>query len=81
MRRVMRRRRQRMAQLRALFQQHGLLPDARRDALRFRRGWTRGQLRRGWRWTEKLAPEELAVALGHIARHRGFRSNKKNAGQ
>lgn len=78
MRRVMRRRRQRMAQLRDLFQQHGLLRDAHRDALRFPEldPW---QLRVA-ALDRKLAPEELAVALGHIARHRGFRSNKKTQG-
>lgn len=78
MRRVMRRRRQRMAQLRDLFQQHRLLRDAHRDALRFPEldPW---QLRVA-ALDRKLAPEELAVALGHIARHRGFRSNKKNQG-
>jgi CRISPR-associated endonuclease Csn1 len=78
MRRVMRRRRQRMAQLRGLFQQNGLLPTASRDALRFPEldPW---QLR-VVALDKKLAPEELAIALGHIARHRGFRSNKKNQG-
>jgi len=78
MRRVMRRRRQRMAQLRVLFQQHGLLREAHRDALRFPEldPW---QLR-VVALDKKLAPEELAIALGHIARHRGFRSNKKNQG-
>lgn len=78
MRRVMRRRRQRMAQLRALFQQHGLLPDAGRDALRFP-GLDPWELRVS-ALDRKLTPEELAVALGHIARHRGFRSNKKTQG-
>ncbi len=78
MRRVIRRRRQRMAQLRALFQQNGLLPDAGRDALRCPEldPW---ELRVA-ALDRKLTPQELAVALGHIARHRGFRSNKKNQG-
>jgi len=78
MRRVIRRRRQRMAQLRVLFQQNGLLPDAGRDALRFPElgPWAL----RVAALDRKLTPQELAVALGHIARHRGFRSNKKTQG-
>ncbi|MCA3279288.1 MAG: type II CRISPR RNA-guided endonuclease Cas9 [Roseomonas sp.] len=78
MRRVIRRRRQRMAQLRVLFQQQGLLPDAERDALRFPEldPW---QLRVA-ALDRRLTPQELAVTLGHIARHRGFRSNKKTQG-
>jgi CRISPR-associated endonuclease Csn1 len=78
MRRVMRRRRQRMAQLRMLFQQNGLLTNANRDALRFP-GLEPWQLRVA-ALDRRLTPEELAVTLGHIARHRGFRSNKKNQG-
>jgi CRISPR-associated endonuclease Csn1 len=78
MRRVMRRRRQRMAQLRVLFQENGLLTDAKRDALRFP-GLDPWQLRVA-ALDRRLTPEELAVTLGHIARHRGFRSNKKNQG-
>ncbi len=78
MRRVMRRRRQRMAQLRMLFQENGLLSDAKRDALRFP-GLDPWQLRVAG-LDRRLTPEELAVTLGHIARHRGFRSNKKNQG-
>ncbi len=78
MRRVMRRRRQRMAQLRMLFQENGLLTDAKRDALRFP-GLDPWQLRVA-ALDRRLTPEELAVTLGHIARHRGFRSNKKNQG-
>ncbi|MCA3277128.1 MAG: type II CRISPR RNA-guided endonuclease Cas9 [Roseomonas sp.] len=78
MRRVIRRRRQRMAQLRLLFQQNGLLPNAKRDALRLP-GLDPWQLRVA-ALDRRLTPEELAVTLGHIARHRGFRSNKKNQG-
>lgn len=78
MRRVVRRRRQRMAELRALFEKNGLLPDRHRDALRFP-GLDPWELRVA-ALDRKLTPEELAVTLGHIARHRGFRSNKKNQG-
>ncbi len=74
-RRVIRRRRQRMAALRLMFQQHGLLADADRDALK-RPGldpWTL----RAEALERVLSGAEFAVALGHIARHRGFRSNAK----
>jgi len=75
MRRVMRRRRQRMAAVRRLFAERGILPDAGRDALR-------GEVNCPWRLRAEgldraLTPTEFAVALGHIARHRGFRSNAK----
>lgn len=74
-RRVIRRRRQRMSLIRKLFAQFGLLPDAKDDALR-----TPGI--DPWRARAEgldrlLTPAEFAVALGHIARHRGFRSNSK----
>ncbi|MGA9869197.1 MAG: type II CRISPR RNA-guided endonuclease Cas9 [Acetobacteraceae bacterium] len=76
MRRVIRRRRQRMALLRHLFANHGLLASDARDALK------RPDLRDPWTLRvdaldRRLEPDELAVALGHIARHRGFRSNSK----
>jgi len=74
-RRVIRRRRQRMNQVRHLFAQHGLLPDSKSDSLR-RPGLNPWEQRvRGL--DHHLAGEELAVALGHIARHRAFRSNSK----
>jgi CRISPR-associated endonuclease Csn1 len=74
-RRVIRRRRQRMAALRAMFQQYGLLADADRDALK-RPGLDPWQLR-AEALERPLSGPEFAVALGHIARHRGFRSNAK----
>ena len=74
-RRVIRRRRQRMAVLRQVFVAHGLLPDAGRDALAAP-GLDPWALR-GAALDRALSPTELAVALGHIARHRGFRSNSK----
>ena len=75
-RRVLRRRRQRMAQLRGLFSGHGLLEEAGADALRHRRGCDPWALRAA-ALERPLSGLELALALGHIARHRGFRSNSK----
>ena len=74
-RRVIRRRRQRMAALRVIFQQHELLADADRDALK-RPGLDPWRLR-AEALERPLSGVEFAVALGHIARHRGFRSNAK----
>lgn len=74
-RRVIRRRAQRMDKLRSLFQQHGLLPDAGKQALCIS-GMDPWKLR-AEALDRALSPPELAVALGHIARHRGFRSNSK----
>lgn len=74
-RRVIRRRAQRMRALRALLVSHGLLQSAARDALKAPGldPW----LLRADGLTRLLTPTELAVVLGHIARHRGFRSNSK----
>src|SRR6185312_1713912 len=74
-RRVIGRRRQRMADVRRLFVLHGLLEAASRDALR-RKGLDPWALRTAG-LQRVLSRLELAVALGHIARHRGFRSNAK----
>jgi CRISPR-associated endonuclease Csn1 len=74
-RRVIRRRHQRMAAARQLFHQHLLLEHADRDALRLP-GLDPWQLR-AQGLTRALTGPELAAALGHIARHRGFRSNSK----
>ena len=78
-RRVIRRRRQRMAKLRQLFHESGLIADAARDALA-----QKPEEQRSDPWTlrsaaldRSLTGPELAQALGHIARHRGFRSNAK----
>jgi len=79
MRRVIRRRAQRMAEVRRLFVAHGLLAGAGRDALRpdaLKTGadpWTL----RAEGLTRALSGAELAAALGHIAAHRGFKSNSK----
>jgi CRISPR-associated endonuclease Csn1 len=74
-RRVIRRRRQRMAALRMMFQQHGLLTEAHRDALK-QPGLDPWRLRAEG-LERPLSGLEMAVVLGHIARHRGFRSNAK----
>jgi CRISPR-associated endonuclease Csn1 len=75
MRRVLRRRRQRMNELRQLFREHGLIPDESRDALKSP-GLDPWVLRAA-ALERQLAGPELAIALGHIARHRGFKSNSK----
>ncbi|MGB0697085.1 MAG: type II CRISPR RNA-guided endonuclease Cas9 [Rhodospirillaceae bacterium] len=75
-RRVIRRRRQRMNAIRRLFADVALLPHAHRDALKIP-GLNPWQLRLASE-TRALSDPELAVALGHIARHRGFKSNAKN---
>lgn len=75
LRRVIRRRAQRMSGIRRLFHNHSLLPSAGPDALK-RAGLDPWELRA--RGLDKLlAPAELAVALGHIAKRRGFKSAAK----
>ncbi|MBI2242281.1 MAG: type II CRISPR RNA-guided endonuclease Cas9 [Magnetospirillum gryphiswaldense] len=75
MRRVIDRRRQRMNAIRALLHRHGLLDDAGKDALA-------SCADAPWRaraegLERQLSPRELALALGHMAKHRGFKSNSK----
>lgn len=86
-RRVVRRRRQRMNAIRRLLVEHGILSDQSSNALRdaLQRASSKSDGARVTPWTLRaaahnrlLTPEELAVVLGHIARHRGFRSNSKN---
>jgi CRISPR-associated endonuclease Csn1 len=75
MRRVLNRRRQRMNGVRALFKAHGLIEsdtktvfkDAKYDPWALRAAGL----------DRKLTALEFAVALAHIAKHRGFRSNSK----
>lgn len=75
LRRVIRRRAQRMADIRRLFADQGLLAGNEPDALK-RAGLDPWELRA--RGLDKLlAPAEFAVALGHIAKRRGFKSAKK----
>ncbi len=75
LRTVLRRRRQRMTALRQLFQASGLLAEDRPGALRIT-GLHPWELR-AEALDRPLHGNELAVALGHIAKHRGFRSNSK----
>lgn len=75
LRRVIRRRAQRMAEIRRLFAQHGLLAGHEPDALK-RAGLDPWELRaRGL--DKPLSPAEFASALGHIAKRRGFKSARK----
>lgn len=75
LRRVIRRRAQRMGEVRRLFAQHGLLAGKEPDALK-RAGLDPWELRaRGL--DKPLSPAEFAVALGHIAKRRGFKSARK----
>jgi CRISPR-associated endonuclease Csn1 len=79
MRRVIRRRKQRMNAVRRLLNEHGLLTETGSEALRFR-GVSPWDVRA--KATDKLlTAHELAIALGHIARHRGFKSNAKSRGE
>lgn len=75
MRRVLRRRRQRMNDLRAMFKTVGLLESRDKNALKVR-GLDPWRLRADG-LNRLLSPLELAIVLGHIAKHRGFKSNSK----
>jgi CRISPR-associated endonuclease Csn1 len=75
-RRVIRRRRQRMNAVRRLLFEHGLLNNFEKEALRFQ-GIDPWQVRAIGK-DRLLSNSELAIALGHIARHRGFKSNSKS---
>lgn len=86
-RRIVRRRRQRMNAIRRLLREFGILTDQTSDALRraLHRIAPNAQGSQVTPWTLRaaahqrlLSNDELAVALGHIARHRGFRSNAKS---
>ena len=81
LRRVIRRRRQRMAEIRRLFVAHGLLKTPNPDDLK-PKGKTMPcpwELRAAG-LDRALSPEEFARALLHIAKRRGFKSNKKSDG-
>lgn len=74
-RRVIMRRRQRMNDVREILSKAGLLPDGDKHALAVP-GADPWKLRvKGL--SHALTPLEFALALGHIARHRGFKSNAK----
>ena len=74
-RKVIRRRRQRMGKIRNLLKDSGLLESDHRDVLAGH-GADPWELR-AQALDRALHPRELALALGHIAKHRGFRSNRK----
>jgi CRISPR-associated endonuclease Csn1 len=76
LRRVIRRRRNRMSELRALFRETGLLSTDSANALKLK-GLDPWELRaRGL--DKPLTGNEFAVALGHIAKRRGFKSAAKS---
>ena len=86
-RRIVRRRRQRMNVIREMLLEYGVLTDQSPDALRYalRRISPNAAGSQVTPWMLRAAAherlltnDELAVVLGHIARHRGFRSNSKN---
>lgn len=74
-RRVIRRRKQRMNSIRRLLHEHGFLGSPEVNALHVT-GLDPWRLRAD-ALDRQLEPIEFAVALGHIAKHRGFRSNSK----
>lgn len=75
LRRVIRRRRNRMAEIRRLFHANGLLPSVESDEPK-RPGHDPWELRA--RALDKpMKPIEFAVALRHIAKRRGFKSAAK----
>jgi CRISPR-associated endonuclease Csn1 len=78
-----------MNAVRNLLHKNGLLPDGSPNALHeaLRRVSPKGTHPPVSPWTLRaavhervLSRDELAVVLGHIARHRGFRSNSKSEG-
>ena len=74
-RRVIRRRRQRMNEIRHLLFDATLLPTSERNALS-QKDLDPWRLRAN-ALERQLTGPEFAVVLGHIARHRGFKSNAK----
>ncbi len=75
LRKVLRRRRQRMNEIRRLLKEGGLLDSEGKSALKVT-GLDPWRLRAEG-LDRKLTGQEIAVALGHIAKHRGFKSNSK----
>jgi CRISPR-associated endonuclease Csn1 len=75
LRRVISRKRQRMNAIRDLFAEAGLLPSADKHGLAAQPSdpWAL----RAAGLDRLLKGPELAIALGHIAKHRGFQSNSK----
>lgn len=79
LRRVISRRRSRMNEVRAVLARHGLLESAHKQALAGTDKINPWQARAEG-LDRALSPRELALALGHIAKHRGFKSNSKRDG-
>lgn len=75
LRRVLRRRRQRMSELRRMFKDGSLIEGDGKSALKIA-GNDPWRLRAEG-LDRRLTGPELAVVLGHIAKHRGFKSNSK----
>ena len=78
LRRVTRRRAHRMADVRALLVDAGLLKTADPDAFHHRRDAPNPWRARHDGLDRKLTDDEVATALLHVAKHRGFKSNKKS---
>lgn len=76
-RRVIGRKRQRMNAVRALFRRFGLIETDGKDALKPVGHAPDPREYRAAGLDRKLSGFEFAVALGHIAKHRGFKSNSK----
>jgi CRISPR-associated endonuclease Csn1 len=75
LRKVLRRRRQRMNEIRRIFKSSGLLEHDGKTALSIA-GLDPWRLRAEG-LDRRLTGKELAVSLAHIAKHRGFKSNSK----
>ncbi|MEX0921998.1 MAG: type II CRISPR RNA-guided endonuclease Cas9 [Rhodovibrionaceae bacterium] len=78
LRRVIRRRARRMADVRTLFVETGLLLTRNPAAFHHRRGAPDPWRARADGLDRRLNDEEFAAALLYIAKHRGFKSNKKS---
>lgn len=78
LRRVTRRRRRRMADIRTLLAEANLLETTDPDAFHHRPDAADPWTARACGLDRKLTDDEFATALLHIAKHRGFKSNKKS---
>jgi len=78
LRRVVRRRAQRLASVRSLLVKYGLLESTDPDAFHHRKSAPDPLQARTHGLERKLGNDEFAAALLHIAKHRGFKSNKKS---
>lgn len=78
MRRTIRRRRQRMAALRRLFAEKGLLAPQAPEDFHHREDAPDPWKSRSEGLSRRLTNDEFAAALLHIAKHRGFKSTRKS---